>query len=66
MSSEIKLFNKWSVEGIKLMDPGLVNYINLNPTIVPKTGARYAGNKFHKSKVFIVERFMNKIMNTTQ
>jgi small subunit ribosomal protein S7 len=31
---------------------------------VPKTGARYAGNKFHKSKIFIVERLINKVMIT--
>ena len=61
--AEIKVFNKWGVEGIKVDDTGLVDYISLAPTIVPKTGARYAGNRFHKSRVFIVERFMNKIMN---
>jgi len=59
---EIKAFGRWSVEGIKVQDPGLVDYIALNPKIVPKTGARYAGNRFHKSKVFIVERLLNKIM----
>jgi small subunit ribosomal protein S7 len=62
MSTEIKAFNRWSTEGIKVLDPGLVDYINISPRIVPKTGARYAGNRFHKSKVFIVERLMNKIM----
>ena len=30
--------------------------------IVNKTGARYAGNKFYKSKIFIVERLINKLM----
>jgi small subunit ribosomal protein S7 len=60
--SEIKVFNKWSVEGIKVSDPGLVNYITLKPRIVPKTGARYASNRFHKSKIFIVERLINKLM----
>lgn len=60
--SELKAFNRWSTEGIKVVDPGLVDYITLEPRIVPKTGARYAGNRFHKSKVFIVERLMNKIM----
>jgi small subunit ribosomal protein S7 len=58
---EIKAFNKWGVEGIKIDDPGLVRYINLNPVIVPRTGARTAGNRFHKSKTFIVERLMNKL-----
>ncbi|MBW2976244.1 30S ribosomal protein S7 [Candidatus Woesearchaeota archaeon] len=60
--SQLKAFNKWDVEGIKVEDPGLVSYINLEPKIVPKTGARYAKNRFHKSKVFIVERLINKIM----
>lgn len=59
---DVKIFNKWSLQGIKVNDPGLRNYISLNPVVVPRTGARYAGNKFHKSKVNIVERFMNKLM----
>ena len=62
MSTEIKLFNKWSTEGITVQDPGLQRYITLKPVFVPKTGARYAGNRFHKSKISIVERFMNKLM----
>jgi small subunit ribosomal protein S7 len=58
----IKAFNRWGVEGIKVIDPGLQRYINLDPKIVPKTGARYAQSRFHKSKIFIVERLINKIM----
>jgi len=60
--SEIKAFNRWGMEGIKVDDAGLQQYITLNPRIVPKTGARYAGNKFHKSRTFIVERLINKLM----
>jgi small subunit ribosomal protein S7 len=62
MVSKIKAFNRWDVEGIKVEDPGLQSYISLKPRIVPKTGARYAKNRFHRSKVFIVERLINKIM----
>lgn len=58
----IKVFNRWSVDGIKVDDLGLQPYITLQPRIVPKAGARYAGNKFHKSKTFIVERLINKLM----
>jgi small subunit ribosomal protein S7 len=58
----IKAFNRWDTEGIKVVDKGLVSYICLEPKIVPKTGARYAGFRFHKSKVFIVERLINKVM----
>lgn len=60
--SDVKAFNRWSTEEIKVDDPGLVRYINLEARIVPKTGARYAGNRFHKSRIFIVERLMNKVM----
>ena len=58
----VKLFNKWGVEGITVADLGIADYITLEPKIVPRTGARYAGNKFHKSKTFIIERLMNKVM----
>ena len=62
--TNILAFNKWSMDGITVSDPGIKPYITLSPTIVPKTGARYAGNKFHKSKIFIVERLINKVMIT--
>src|SRR3989338_10061406 len=60
--STIKVFNRWGTEGIKIDDEGLVNYITIQPTIVPRTGARYIGSRFHKSRVFIIERLMNKLM----
>ncbi len=60
--SDVLAFNKWSTEGIRVEDPGLQMYITLEPKIVPKTGARYHGNKFHKSRIFIVERLINKVM----
>jgi small subunit ribosomal protein S7 len=59
---EVKAFNRWSTEGIKIEDPGLKKYVQLEPRIVPKTGAKYAGMRFHKSKTFIVERLINKLM----
>ncbi len=61
---ELKLFNTWSLNGIEVADPGLKKYVSLKPVLVPKTGARYAGNKFHKSKINIVERLINKVMVT--
>ena len=60
--SNIKAFNRWGMDGIKVDDPGVSPYIALQPRIVPKTGARYAGSKFHKSRTFIVERLINKLM----
>ncbi|MBN1274770.1 30S ribosomal protein S7 [Candidatus Woesearchaeota archaeon] len=64
VTASIKAFDQWSVDGIKVDDPGLEKYISLKPVIVPKTGARYAGYRFYKSKVFIVERLINKLMIT--
>jgi small subunit ribosomal protein S7 len=61
---EIKAFNRWSVEGIKVLDAGLADYITLMPRIVPKSEGRYIGQKFHKSQIFIVERLINKMMVT--
>lgn len=60
--TQILAFNRWDCSGIKVKDPGLIRYINVKPVIVPVTGARYAGNRFHKSKLFIVERLINKVM----
>lgn len=62
--SEIKFFNRWSAEGITVGDPGLVRYLTLEPRILPKTGARYTGARFHKSGVSIVERLVSKLMDT--
>lgn len=62
MNPNVKAFNRWESAHIKVEDPGLVRYITVQPVIVPKTGARYAGNKFHKSRVFIAERLINKLM----
>lgn len=58
----IKLMNLWSVNDIKVEDPGLKEYICLDPVLMPKTGAKYAKNRFHKSKISIVERLLNKLM----
>ena len=58
----ILVFGKWDCSQIKVDDPGVAPYITLVPKIVEKTGARYAGNKFHKSRIFIIERLINKLM----
>tara|TARA_Y100000310_G_C20633854_1_gene790120 strand:- start:393 stop:992 length:600 start_codon:yes stop_codon:yes gene_type:complete len=61
---DIKCFNRWSMEGVKVQDLGLQKYLTLAPKILPKTGARYAGNRFHKSQTFIVERLASKMMSS--
>jgi small subunit ribosomal protein S7 len=59
---ELKLFNRWSFQGVEVKDPGLKPYINLQPIVIPKTGGRYSKRQFYKSKMSIVERLVNKLM----
>lgn len=60
-SDEIKIFNRWSC-AVEVQEEGLKKYLSVKPVIVPKTGARYAGSRFHKSKINIVERLINRLM----
>ncbi len=60
--SDVKLFNRWDTSEIKVVDPALIEYINLRPIILPHTGGRNVGTQFWKSKNHIVERLINKLM----
>lgn len=57
----ILLFNRWDSSGVEVRDLGLKRYMNLQPIIVPKTSGRYGTLPIHKSKMSIVERFINKM-----
>jgi small subunit ribosomal protein S7 len=59
--SKLKLFDRWDTESVSVEDPGLKNYINLEPTIIPKSFGKYSGKQFHKSNMSIVERLMNHL-----
>lgn len=59
--SEIKLFNKWSMTDIKVEDSGLIRYVNIKPTLIPRSEGRNSTTKFWKSKSTIVERLINKL-----
>ncbi|MCD6340459.1 MAG: 30S ribosomal protein S7, partial [Desulfurococcales archaeon] len=59
---EIKLFGKWSYEGVVVRDPSLKKYISLRPVYLPHTGGRHEHRRFGKAEVPIVERLMNKLM----
>jgi small subunit ribosomal protein S7 len=60
--NEIKLFGKWSYDGIIVRDPGLKRYICLKPVFLPHTGGRHEHRRFGKAEVPIVERLINKVM----
>ena len=61
MGEEIKLFNRWSWEGIEVRDPSLKPYINLKPIIFPHSHGRHTKKRFGKGNVNIVERLINKL-----
>jgi len=61
MTATIKLFNRWSFDELQITDEGLIKYIAIKPAIVPKSGGKHAKKQFHKSKVNIVERLINKL-----
>jgi small subunit ribosomal protein S7 len=58
---KIKVFNKWDIEGVAVSDPGLKNYINLKPIVIPRSFGRTAKKQFHKSKMNIIERLVNHL-----
>jgi small subunit ribosomal protein S7 len=60
---EIKLFDKWSYNGIEIKDWTLESYINLKPIIIPHSAGRHEHRRFWKSsKVSIIERFVNRLL----
>jgi len=60
--AEVKLFGKWSFEGIEAEDTGLAKYISLKPIFIPHSGGRQEYQRFKKSEVSIVERLINQLM----
>ena len=61
---EMKLFERYDLTDITVKDLGLAKYINLNPIVIPHTGARWANKPFGKQKANIVERLINGMMRT--
>ncbi|MFH0961455.1 MAG: 30S ribosomal protein S7 [archaeon] len=58
-----KLFGKYDY-AVQVNAPGLAEYINLRPTILPHSGGRHVKKRFWKNKINIVERLINKISVT--
>ena len=63
---KLKLFDRYDLSDIVVSDAGLARYINLDPVIVPHTGARHANRPFAKSKMNIVERLVNNMMRNEE
>ncbi len=61
---EMKLFERYDLADITVHDQGLAKYINLDPIVIPHTGARWANKPFGKQRANIVERLINGMMRT--
>jgi len=55
-----KLFDKYDVSNLKIKDPALRPYINVEPRLILKSQGRNL-EKFAKAKVNIIERLANRI-----
>jgi small subunit ribosomal protein S7 len=63
VTEKIRLFNRWSFEGVEVKDLSLQNYVNLTPIIIPHSGGKHQHKKFWKTEhISIIERFINKIL----
>ena len=58
------VFGKWDASEVTCDDPGLAPYINLTTIGTPHSGGRHANAWFGKSKLSVVERFINNLMRT--
>jgi small subunit ribosomal protein S5e len=58
-----KLFNKWSYEGVEVIDVALTDYIQVRHEVfLPHTAGRFAAKRFRKALCPIVERLTNSLM----
>ena len=61
-SAPAKLFGRWEVTDIEFRDPSTERYITVTP--IAHTMGRHADKQFKKSEISIVERLINRLMQT--
>src|SRR6056297_2305361 len=59
-----QLFGVWDVTEIEYSDPSTERYINVTP--IAHTMGRHASKQFQKSELSIVERLVNRLMQTEE
>ena len=59
-----KIFDTWELNEVKITDPGLKGYINLESFLVLHTHGKHSSKQFEKENVSIVERLINCIMRS--
>ena len=63
-SAPAQLFGQWEVTDIEYYDPSTERYITVTP--IAHTMGRHAGKQFKKSEISIVERLINRLMQTEE
>ncbi|OVE83794.1 30S ribosomal protein S7 [Natronolimnobius baerhuensis] len=59
-----QLFGEWELGELEYADPSTERYITVTP--VAHTAGRHARKQFQKSQISIVERFINRLMQTEE
>ena len=62
--SSARLFEQWPVTNIEFSDPSTERYVTVTP--VAHTLGRHANKQFKKSQISIVERLINRLMQTDE
>jgi len=60
--SRALLFGTWNVDDIEFRDPSTERYITVTP--IAHTMGRHADKQFKKSEISVVERLINRLMQT--
>jgi len=63
-ASTALLFERWAVTDIEFSDPSTERYITVTP--IAHTMGRHADKQFKKSEISIVERLINRLMQTEE
>lgn len=58
------LFNLYDVGEVEIVDPALHRYVNLHSMIVPHSCGKLNGGEFGKSHMLVVERLINRLMQS--
>ena len=59
-----ELFGEWSVTDIEYSDPSTERYLTVTP--IAHTMGRHSNKQFQKSEISIVERLINRLMQTDE
>ena len=60
------LFNLYDVGEVEIADPAMRRYVNIHSMIVPHSCGKLNGGEFGKSHMLVVERLINRLMQSEQ